>query len=149
MRAPAPSAPEAEPIVIPAVERQVVAEMVRRALPAFPVVVLVAGLVWGLDGAASSAFAIAVAVANLALAAVMVSAAARVSLTLVAVASLGGFVVRLGLVTVAVLLVRNQPWVDLVPLGLTLAATHLGMLVWETKHVSLSLTFPVSAPSRG
>src|SRR3712207_7172002 len=44
---------------------QVVADMARRALPAFPVLVLAAGLGWGVDGALSAAFAVGLAVGNL------------------------------------------------------------------------------------
>ena len=39
----------------PAVEAQVAADMAKRMLPVLPVLVLVAGLIWGPDGAASGA----------------------------------------------------------------------------------------------
>ena len=44
------------------------------------------------------------------------------------------------------LAVHNQSWVAIVPLGLTLLITHLGLLLWETKHVSVSLAFPGLKP---
>jgi hypothetical protein len=50
------------------------------------------------------------------------------------------------LITVAVLLVHGQWWVAIVPLGLTLVITHLGLLLWETKHVSVSLAYPGLKP---
>jgi len=130
----------------PAVEPQVALDMARRVLPAVPVLVLVAGLVWGLDGAASAAFAIVLVVANLFASAALLATAARISLPLLMVAALGGFVVRLALLTVVVIAVRDQPWVDLVALCLTLVVTHLGLLVWETRHVSASLAFPALKP---
>jgi len=61
--------------------------------------------------------------------------------------SLFGFVLRLGLITVAVLAVRDQPWVEPIPLGITLVVTHLGLLFWETRYVSASLAFPGLKPS--
>ena len=131
----------------PAVEAQVVADMARRALPAFPVVVLVAGLFWGVHGALSAAFAVALAVANLVLSAVLLGRAARISLALLMAAALGGFLLRLVLLTAAVWAVADQPWVEIVPLALTLIVTHLGMLVWEARHVSASLAFPGLKPT--
>jgi len=130
----------------PAVEPEVALDMARRVLPAVPVLVLVAGLIWGLDGAASAAFAILLVLANLAASAYLLATAARISLPLLMVAALGGFVVRLALLTTVVLLVKDQPWVDLVALSLTLVVTHLGLLIWETRHISASLAFPALKP---
>jgi hypothetical protein len=130
----------------PAVEPQVAFDMARRVLPAVPVIVLVAGLVWGLDGAASAAFAVVLVLANLTASAFLLATAARISLPLLMVAALGGFVVRLALLTAVVVAVKDQPWVDLVALSLTLVVTHLGLLVWETRHVSASLAFPALKP---
>lgn len=131
----------------PAVEAQVAADMARRVLPVLPVLVLVAGLVWGLDGAASAAFAVALVLANLALSAALLGWAARISLALLMAAALGGFVIRLFLLTAVVWLVKDQPWVDITALGFTLIVTHLGLLIWETRHVSASLAYPGLKPS--
>jgi hypothetical protein len=120
--------------------------MARRALPAVPVLVIVAGLIWGWAGAASAAFAVVLVLANFAASAALLAWAARVSLPLLMIAALGGFVVRLFVLTAIVIAVKDQPWVDLVPLGLTLVVTHLGLLIWETRHVSASLAFPALKP---
>ncbi len=138
-----------DPRSAPAVERQVVTDMVRRGLPALPAVVLLAGLIWGMDGALSAAFAVALVIVNFLVSAGMLAWAARISLALLMGAALGGFVVRLALLTLAVLAVKDQPWVELVPLGLTLVVTHLGLLVWEARHLSLSLAFPGPRPAPG
>jgi hypothetical protein len=131
----------------PAVEAQVAGDMARRMLPAIPAVVLVAGLVWGVDGGISAAFAIVLVLANLALSALLLAWAARINLALLMVAALGGFAMRLVLLTAVVWAVKDQSWVDMVPLGLTLAATHLGLLIWETRHVSASLAYPALKPT--
>jgi hypothetical protein len=131
----------------PAVEPQVAFDMARRVLPAIPVLVLVAGLIWGLDGAASAAFAVLLVLANLAASAYMLATAARISLPLLMVAALGGFVVRLAVLTGVVIAVKDQPWVDIVALSLTLVVTHLGLLIWETRHISASLAFPALKPA--
>ena len=135
--------------VTPPVERQVVTDMVRRALPVLPVVVVLAGLGWGAAGAASSAYAIGLVLVNFLFSAVLLETAARISLPLLMVAAVGGFVVRLAMISAAVLLVKDQSWVALVPLSITLIVTHLGLLVWESRHISASLAFPAVKPAGG
>jgi cytochrome c oxidase assembly protein subunit 15 len=58
----------------------------------------------------------------------------------------GHFLVSIGLITAAVVLVRDAGWVELVPLGFTIILAHLGLLVWETRYVSASLAFPGLKP---
>jgi hypothetical protein len=131
----------------PAVEAQVAADMAKRVLPVLPVLVLVAGLIWGPDGAASGAFAVVLVLANLALSAALLGWAARISLPLLMAAALGGFAIRLFLLTAVVYLVKDQSWVDITALGFTLIVTHLGLLIWETRHVSASLAYPGLKPT--
>jgi len=129
----------------PAVERMIVVDLLKRAWPAL-IVLVAAGAFWGLDGVASSAYGVALAMVNLVIAAWMLSTAARISLTLLMVAALGGYLLRLGLITVAVLAVVRAPWMELVPLCLSLLVAHLGSLAWETRYVSTSLAFPGLKP---
>jgi hypothetical protein len=135
------SAPEA-----PAVERELAFDMARRGLWVAPAIVALAALVWGGDGAWSALVAVAVVLVNLALAAISLSWAARRSLTLLMAVALGGFLVRMALVTVVMLAVRDQPWIDLVALGVTVVVTHLGLLFWELRYVSASLAYPALKP---
>jgi hypothetical protein len=130
----------------PPVERDLAFDMGRRGIWAAPVIVLVALVIWGGDGAWSALVAVAIVLVNLVLAAVSLSWAARRSLTLVMAVALGGFAVRMGLVTVALLLVKDEPWIDLVALAVTLLVTHLGLLFWELRYVSASLAFPALKP---
>lgn len=132
----------------PPVERQVAGDMIRRGLPVAPVLVVVAGLIWGLDGALSAAYGLAIVLANFALAAVLLSWAGRRSVALLMGVALFGYVFRLGLVTLAVLAVKDLAWVALVPLGLTIVISHLGLLFWETSRVSASLAFPGLKPDQ-
>jgi hypothetical protein len=130
----------------PAVEREIASDMVRRALPAAPVIVVLAALPWGVDGALSAAFAIAVVVANFLLAAWVLAAASRISYGLLMGAALFGYLVRIALIGLAVWAVRDLSWVEPLPLGLTLIVTHLGLLLWELRYVSASLAFPGLKP---
>lgn len=132
-----------------AVERQVAGDMIRRGLPFLPVLVVVGGILWGVAGALSVTFAVGLVVVNLGVSAALLAWAARTSLALLMGVALLGFLVRLGLITVAVLAVKDQWWVELVPLGLALILTHLGLLLWETRHISASLAFPGLKPAKG
>ena len=135
----------------PAPETALVRDMVRRALPAVPLAVLAAALVWGADGAWSAAYAIAVVLTNLALSAVLLAGAARVSLALLMGAALFGFLIRLGLIFLAVYAVKDASWMNFSALGVTLIVAHLGLLFWEMRYVSLSLAHPglKPTPARG
>lgn len=130
----------------PAPERQIAGDMARRALPLAPVVVLVAALPWGVDGALSAAFAIVVVVVNFLLAAWMLAAASRIGYGLLMAAAMLGYLVRIGLIGLAVWAVKDAAWVEPLPLGLTLIVTHLGLLLWELRYVSASLAFPGLKP---
>src|SRR4051812_48628581 len=101
--------------------------MLRRAVPFVPVVVLLAALVWGVDGALSAICAIAIVLVNLALSAAMLSWAAERSPAALMGAALGGFLVRMLLVTGAVWGLKSQSWIELVPLAITVLVTHLGL----------------------
>ena len=57
-----------------------------------------------------------------------------------------GFLLRLGLIFLAVLLAKDAPWLELVPFGITLVVTHLVLLFWEMRHISSSLAFPGLKP---
>ncbi|MCP3910667.1 MAG: ATP synthase subunit I [Actinomycetia bacterium] len=125
---------------------EVCVDMLRRMLPVIPVMLLLAALGWGANGAASAGYAMAIVAVNFLLAAISLAWAGRISFALMAGAALFGYLIRLGLIFLAVMLVRNVSWVDLVPLGLTLIATHLGLLFWELRFVSGSLAYPGVKP---
>jgi hypothetical protein len=132
----------------PPVEQQVAKDMVRRALPVAPIAIALASIPWGIDGGISAAYAIAIVLANFALAAALLSYAARISLGLLMGAALFGYLIRLGLLAVAVIAVKDAGWFEAWPLGLTLIVTHLGLLLWEMKFVSASLAFPGLKPRK-
>jgi hypothetical protein len=130
------------------IEREVVSDMIRRSLVALPVPIVAAGLGWGWNGALSAAFALALVLLNFLLSAAMLGWAARVSLPVLMATALSGFFIRLGLVAALILAVQHRSWVEMVPLCITVLVAHLGLLIWETRHVSASLAFPGVAPRR-
>ena len=104
--------------VAPPVERQVALDMGRRALFVAPVIIAIASIVWGVHGGISAAVGLALAVANLLLAAVLLSWAAKVSLVAMAATALGGYILRLVLLTAVIFAIRHQPLGVVDPAGL-------------------------------
>ncbi|MCB9379275.1 MAG: ATP synthase subunit I [Acidimicrobiaceae bacterium] len=132
----------------PAPEVSVTKDMVKRGLVVAPLLIAVCGFIWGLHGAYSSAYGVAIVLINFALAAGTVAMTARISIGLMMGAVLFGYLVRLGLIFLAVLLVKDAGWISLPALGATIIVTHLGLLVWEMKYVAISLAHPGLKPVR-
>jgi hypothetical protein len=130
------------------VEVKVSADMVKRGLLAAPVLIGICALVWGAEGAWSAAFAIGLVLVNFLLSAMLIAYTAKISLGLMMGATLFGYLIRLGLISVAVVLVRDASWISLPALGATIIVTHLGLLVWELKYVAITLAHPGLKPAR-
>ena len=132
---------------VPDVECIIAFDMVRRSLPFVPVALLISGLIWGVNGALSGAYGIALALVNLVITALSLSWSAKRSLGLMRGVAMFGYLLRLILITVAVLAVHSQSWVKIIPLGLMIIVTHLGLLFWELRFASISFTFPGVKPA--
>jgi hypothetical protein len=135
-----------EPLT-PLVEREVALDIVRRGLLVAPLILAVS-LVRGWVGVASAAVALGIVLVNFLAAAAIMTRAARGGPTAIGAAALGGYVLRLAVIVVALVLLRHQPWIDLPTLGIVIVGTHLGLLVWEMKYVSLTLAAPGLKPAR-
>lgn len=134
------------PVAGPAPELQVAGDLARRAIPLAPVILVAAAIGWGWSGVASSAIGIGLVVVNFLLAALIISTTIRVSLNALMAGVLFGFILRLALLTVAVVLLRKIGWIEDIPLLFTVLITHIGLLVWETRYVSMSLAYPGLKP---
>jgi hypothetical protein len=132
----------------PAPEVGVSKDIVRRGLIVAPVLIAICAVIWGLDGMWSGAYGVALVLLNFGLAAALIAVTARISLGLMMGAILFGYLIRLGLILVAVLAVRDAGWISLPALGATIIVTHLGLLMWEMKFVALSLAHPGVKPAR-
>lgn len=130
----------------PAVELDIAKHLLVRGVKAAPLLVVAAALVWGVDGALSSSYGLVLVAANFLLSAALLSTTARISLGLMMGAALFGYLVRLSLIFLAIWLVKDAAWVELVPLGITIIVTHLGLLFWEMRYISASLAFPGLKP---
>ena len=130
------------------VEIRITTDMAKRGLVVAPVVFGVCALIWGSAGAWSSAYAIGLVLVNFLLSAFLISSTAKISLGLMMGATLFGYLIRLGLIMLAVLLVKDASWISLPALGATIIVTHLGLLLWELKYVAISLAHPGLKPTR-
>lgn len=131
----------------PPVERELAFDMFKRGALVSPLVIAVGAAFDGFDGAASVAYGLAIVLGNLLLSALALGWAARQTPAILMMTALGGFFVRMGIVTLAILLVRDQDWVALVPMSIAVLGASLGLLFWETRYVSASLAFPGLKPS--
>jgi len=131
----------------PSPAMEVALDIFKRAVWLVPAVLIFGAIFWGANGAASATYALAIVAVNFLLAAWLLAAAGRISIALMGAAALFGFLLRLGLIFVAVILVRHASWISMVPLGITLIVTHLGLLFWELRYVSGSFAFPGLKPT--
>jgi hypothetical protein len=134
------------PVAGDAVELRIGVDMVKRGLVAAPVLVAIGLLIWGAPGAWSTAYAIGLVFVNFLLSAALITWAANISLGALMAATLFGYLLRLGLIFVAVYLVRDAGWISLPAVGAAIIVTHLGLLAWELRHVSISLAYPGLKP---
>ncbi len=130
----------------PSPEREIARDMIKRALWVAPGAIVLFGIIWGVGGALSTAYAIGIVVVNFALAAALLAWTARISLSMMMAAALFGFLIRLALIFAAFWIVRDASWLQVVPFAVTLVVTHLGLLFWETRYVSANLAFPGLQP---
>jgi hypothetical protein len=128
------------------VETELVNDMLKRAAPIAPAVIIVAAVLAGSAGAWSAVLALTVVAVNFLLAAGSLSWAARVSPVALMATAFAGFLARMGLVTAVILAVRHTSWINLSAFAITILASHLGLLFWETRYVGASLAFPGVKP---
>lgn len=130
-------------------EAEIARDLAKRGLWIAPALIAAGTLGWGVDGGLSTAYGVGLVILNFLLSAAMLTYAGRISMAFVMGAAMFGFLLRLGVIAAAVLLVKDMSWVEIVPLGLTLVITHLGLLFWETRYVSASLAYPGLTPGAG
>lgn len=127
----------------PPVEKRIAVDLVRHGLLIAPAVVLIAGLIRGVDGAASAALGLGVCLLNFLAAALSIEWGTRRSGNALFAVALGGFLFRMASIVIVMVVAQALfGWVDILVLGLTLFVTHLGLLFWELRSVSFSLAAP-------
>jgi len=127
-------------------ERQIARDLAIRTVLVAPLMLAIGSVFWGWHGFWSSGYALVIVAANFLLAAAAITWGAKISPAALFGAVMFGFVVRLGIITGAVLPIRNSEWFEVAPFAISLLVTHLGLLAWETRHVAASLAFPGLKP---
>ena len=130
----------------PSPESAIARDMVRRGLLVAPVLIAVSAIFWQIDGAISCVYGLAIVLANFMLAATSMAVTARINFVLMTGVSLFGYIIRLGLIALAYVVVRNMSWFSPPAFGTTIIVAHLGLLFWEVRHVSATLAFPGLKP---
>jgi hypothetical protein len=129
-----------------ATEVEISIDMIKRGLIAAPVLIAVCGVIWGVDGAWSSAYAIAIVLVNFALSAAIIAGGSRISYAALLGGVLFGYIFRLALIFLAVWVVKDTSWISMPAIGVSIIVTHFGLLVWELKYVAISLAYPGLKP---
>lgn len=137
------------PVGAPEPAGEIVRDMARRGLLVSPLVVAAGAIGWGVNGALSVLIALAIVLVNFLLSALIIRKASHMPAMYVMMAILGGFALRMLLVIGAINVAGMFDWVERIPLGITVIVAHLGLLAWETRHVSGSLAFPGLKPQKG
>ena len=124
--------------------------MVRRALAAgavaLPVAAAAGWLAGGADTAASATIGVAVVVLNFAAHGLSLARAADISVTAVQVAALGGFVIRMGIITGLLFALDRAAFFSPLVFGLAVFAATLSLLGYEAKLVAGGLGTRLDLP---
>jgi hypothetical protein len=131
-----------------AYEGEVARDLVRRMLLVSPVVLLAAGVLRGVEGLVSALIGLVLVALNFLASARLITWVAQRSPGAVMGFVLGGFLVRIGILFGIALALEQVSWVDVPVLVLTIAITHIALLTWETRHVSLTLGAPGLKPGK-
>ena len=129
-------------------ETRVAVDLACKAAVASPAIIAGAFVVRGADGAISAAIALAIVAVNFLASAALIARAARLGPTVIAAAVLGGYLARLAAILAIVLVLDTQSWIDAPTLVIVLAVTHLALLFWEMRSVSLSAAYPGLHPRK-
>lgn len=123
----------AEPV---AIESRLAWNTVSRAVYVGPVLIAIFWLTRGWTGAWSSALGVAIVVGNFLLAGAILSISARISLAAYHAAALLGFFLRLGLLTLTMLVIANLVPIDRLAFGITAVVAYLVLIGAEAVAVS-------------
>jgi hypothetical protein len=115
-------------------------ELIRRALPlsvpAFAAAAVLGGLLGGRYAAVSAAIGVAIVFLNFVVHGLSLNHAARISLTALYAAGLFGFVIRLGVIFVMMILLNQLDWFSPVAFAAAVIPCTIVLLAFEMKQLS-------------
>ena len=118
------------------VELDMAKSTVRRSVVVGPIIIALAWLIRGWDGAWSAALGVAIVVGYYLVTGVFLSMAARISFAAYYAAALLGFIVRLGLIAATMYLLANILPVDREALGVSVVVAYLALLILEVRALA-------------
>ena len=118
------------------VEAIISRNMVKRAIWVAPILIVVFGIIGGVAGAVAAGIGVAIVVVNFLIGGWILSTAAGVSLTLYHAAALFGFFIRLGLITLTMLLVASVTDIDRTAMGVSAVVSYLTLLSLEAVAIT-------------
>jgi len=128
------------------IESRIARDIARHAVYVAPIAMLGVGLWRGVDAAAAVALAFAIVIGNFLLSAAILGWTARRSPELLMGVALMSFLVRLIVITVLGVGIKELDIVDWPVFCITLVASYVGLLFWELRSISLSLAAPGLKP---
>ena len=128
-------------------EKRIANHLALRALWVSPLFLILSALGWGLSGAVSALLALVLVSVNFLTGAAIITRSVKISPNMLYGSVLGGYVIRLAILTGVVMSVRPFDWFKTVPFAMTLLVTHLGLLATETRYISASLAYPDLKPT--
>ena len=128
-------------------EKRIANHLALRALWFSPLFLIVSALGWGLSGAVSSLLALVLVAVIFLAGAAIITRSVKISPNMLYGSVLGGYVIRMAILTGVVMSVRPFDWFETVPFAMTLLVTHLGLLATETRYISASLAYPDLKPT--
>ena len=108
----------------------------KRSLWVAPPLIVLFGVVGGWLGAVSAALGVAIVAVNFVVGGYLLATAARVSLSLYHAAALFGFFIRLGLITLTMVLIVSVTDIDRVAMGVSAVISYLTLLSLEAVAVA-------------
>jgi hypothetical protein len=129
------------------IESRIAHDLAKHGLYVAPIITLGVGLWRGPDAAGAVALAFALVIGNFLLSAAILSWFARRSPEILLGVALMSFLVRLVLLTVIGVGIKELGVVDWPVFCITLIVSYLGLLFWEMRYISLSLASPGLKPS--
>jgi hypothetical protein len=139
-----PAAPPAPSI--DQIESRIAHDLARHALYVAPLAIIGVGLWRGVPAGAAVALAFVLVIANFIAAAWVLGWVARTSPDLLMGAAMMSFLIRLVLLSVIGVLIKEADIVDWPVFCVSLVASYLGLLFWEMRSISLSLASPGLKP---
>ena len=120
----------------PEPERALIRRVSPFAVPAAVIAYAIGAVFGGAPAGWSAAIAIVIVYLNFVANALSIAWAASTSPTLVSIVALGGYVVRLIVYTIALVLLNQLSWFSPVAFALALVPAIIGLLVFEAKALS-------------